>query len=135
MVLIRISFLQCFHPWFVKVHRVHCFLACRSSISFWSIPVCASAKTLSIISCRGAAGFFAAFSSFLLAWYPLFFYRYTWVSLPLSLLVRFVFVSHLRLILRNLRVQVSSFDEIFLGLRCRCDRLPPFPVVCDRVHH
>ena len=72
MVLILISFLQCFHPWFVKVYRVHCFLAFRLSISFWSILVCASAQTLCIISCRGAAGFLAAFSSFFFAWYTLF---------------------------------------------------------------
>ena len=33
--------------------------------------MCASAQTLSIISCRGAAGFFAALCSFFLAWYSL----------------------------------------------------------------
>ena len=32
----------------------------------------ASAQTLCIISCRGATGFFAAFSTFFLAWYTLF---------------------------------------------------------------
>ena len=36
------------------------------------MPVCSSAQTHCIISCRGAAGFLAAFSSFFFAWYTLF---------------------------------------------------------------
>ena len=34
MVVTRISFWQCFHPWFVRVHLVHCPFAFRSSTIF-----------------------------------------------------------------------------------------------------
>jgi len=64
-VLTQISFYQYFHPWFVRVHLVHCLFPFHSFTTLWSIPMCASAQTRCIIFCRGAAFPLSTFSSFL----------------------------------------------------------------------
>ena len=102
MVLTHISFWQCFYPWFVRVHLVHCPFAFRSSTTFWSIPVCVSAQTVCIIFCRGAVFPFSTFSSFFFVWYTLFSLAvYFGFSFSLLLLAWHVSFSLQNLTLRN----------------------------------
>ena len=72
MVQTRISFSQCFHRWFVRVHLVHCPLAFHLWTILWSIAMCASAQTRSIMLCHGPAFPLSTLSSFLFPRYTLF---------------------------------------------------------------
>ena len=72
MVLNRISFLQCFHPWFLKVHWVHCFLAFRSSISSDKYRCAHQSRPYALLLTEVPLVSLPLFPSFFFAWYTLF---------------------------------------------------------------
>jgi len=99
MVLTRISFWQCFHPWFVRVHLVHCPLPFRSSTTLLvNTGVCVGPNPMHdfLPGCR--LSFLYLFFFFLSLVYPflfsgiLSFFRYLWrcwfVPFPLSTCIR-----------------------------------------------